>query len=116
MEWLRVETRSEYLRVATDEIVYVQADGNYSEIVLTNGKSRIIPCQLHVVQGLFETLRSNPFVRLGRSLLVNKRYVFVINLTTQTLIFSGQQITGDIKNLIVSRDALKELTEKLQKE
>ena len=42
MEWLRISTSTELLRVATDEIVYVRADGNYSDLVLTNGKSRKI--------------------------------------------------------------------------
>ena len=42
MEWLRISTSTELVRVATDEIVYVRADGNYSDLVLTNGKSRKI--------------------------------------------------------------------------
>lgn len=37
MEWLRISTSTELVRVATDEIVYVRADGNYSDLVLTNG-------------------------------------------------------------------------------
>lgn len=42
MEWLRISTSTELVRVAADEIVYVRADGNYSDLVLTNGKSRKI--------------------------------------------------------------------------
>lgn len=38
MEWLRISTSTELVRVVTDEIVYVRADGNYSDFVLTNGK------------------------------------------------------------------------------
>ena len=38
MEWCRISTSTELVRVATDEIVYVHADGNYSDFVLTNGK------------------------------------------------------------------------------
>jgi len=29
MEWLRISTSTELVRVATDEIVYVRADGNF---------------------------------------------------------------------------------------
>jgi DNA-binding LytR/AlgR family response regulator len=56
------------------------------------------------------------FARVGRSLIVNKRYIHVINLTEQILIFFGQQIKSDIKPVNVSRDALKQLKELLENE
>ncbi len=116
MEWLRISTSTELVRVATDEIVYVRADGNYSDLVLTNGKSRKMTFQLHFFDDVFQQLQNNMFVRVGRSLIVNKRFIHVINLTEQILIFSGQQITGDIKPVNVSRDALKQLKELLENE
>ena len=42
MEWCRISTSTELVRVATDEIVYVHADGNYSDFVLTNDKAKRI--------------------------------------------------------------------------
>ena len=116
MEWLRISTSTELVRVATDEIVYVRADGNYSDLVLTNGKSRKMTFQLHFFDEVFQQLQYNMFARVGRSLIVNKRYIHVINLTEQILIFSGQQIKGDIKPVNVSRDALKQLKELLENE
>ncbi len=116
MEWLRISTSTELVRVATDEIVYVRADGNYSDLVLTNGKSRKMTFQLHFFDEVFLQLQNNMFVRVGRSLIVNKRYIHVINLTEQMLIFSGQQIKGDIKPVNVSREALKQLKELLENE
>ena len=116
MEWLRISTSTELVRVATDEIVYVRADGNYSDLVLTNGKSRKMTFQLHFFDEVFQQLQNNMFARVGRSLIVNKRYIYVINLTEQTLAFSGQQIKGDIKPVNVSRDALKQLKELLENE
>ena len=116
MEWLRISTSTELVRVATDEIVYVRADGNYSDLVLTNGKSRKMTFQLHFFDEVFQQLQDNMFARVGRSLIVNKRYIHVINLTEQILIFSGQQIKGDIKPVNVSRDALKQLKELLENE
>ncbi|MBQ4295352.1 MAG: LytTR family transcriptional regulator DNA-binding domain-containing protein [Prevotella sp.] len=116
MEWLRISTSVELVRVASDEIVYVRADGNYSDLVLTNGKSRKMTFQLHFFEDVFQQLRNNFFVRVGRSLIVNKRYIHVINLTDQMLVFSGQQITGDIRPVNVSREALKQLKELLENE
>ena len=116
MEWLRISTSTELVRVATDEIVYVRADGNYSDLVLTNGKSRKMTFQLHFFDEVFQQLQNNMFVRVGRSLIVNKRYIHVINLTEQILVFSGQQIKSDIKPVNVSREALKQLKELLENE
>ncbi len=38
MKWRRISTGIESVQVATDEMVYIRADGNYSDFVLTNGK------------------------------------------------------------------------------
>ena len=116
MEWLRISTSTELVRVATDEIVYVRADGNYSDLMLTNGKSRKMTFQLHFFDEVSQQLQNNMFVRVGRSLIVNKRYIHVINLTEQILIFSGQQIKGDIRPVNVSREALRQLKELLENE
>lgn len=104
------------VRVRTDEIVYVSADGNYSDLVLTNGRKRKMTFQLHFFDEAFKQLRKNMFVRVGRSLIVNKQYVYVINLTDQMLIMSGQQLNSEAKLLKVSREALKQLMELLAKE
>lgn len=116
MEWLRISTSTELVRVATDEIVFVRADGNYSDLVLTNGKSRNMTFQLHFFDEVFQQLKNNMFVRVGRSLIVNKRYIHVINLTEQLLVFSGQQITGELKPVRVSREALKQLKTVMENE
>lgn len=38
MKWCRISTAIESVQVVTDEIVYIRADGNYSDFVQTNGK------------------------------------------------------------------------------
>lgn len=127
MEWLRISTSTELVRVATDEIVYVRADGNYSDLVLTNGQRRKMTFQLHFFDEVFQQLQNNMFVRVGRSLIVNKRFIYVINLTEQQLILSG----GDLKDPIVfygqsktdspqsislAREGLRQLKELLENE
>ena len=127
MEWLRISTSTELVRVATDEIVYVRADGNYSDMVLTNGKSRKMTFQLHFFDEVFQQLQNNMFVRVGRSLIVNKRYIYVINLTEQQLILSGgdlkepivfygQPKTDSPQNITLAREGLKQLKELLEDE
>ena len=116
MEWLRISTSTELVRVATDEIVYVRADGNYSDLMLTSGKSRKMTFQIHFFDEIFQQLHRNMFVRVGRSLIVNKRYIHVINLSDQMMLFAGQQIKGEIAPVKVSREALKQLKEQLEDE
>lgn len=116
MEWLRISTSNELVRVATDEIVYVLADGNYSDMILTSGKSHKMTFQLHFFDDVFKQLRNNMFVRVGRSLIVNKRYIYVINLREQRLMFAGQQLQADLRPLVVSREALKQLKSLLEEE
>lgn len=116
MEWLRISTSTEFVRVATDEIVFVRADGNYSDLMLTSGKSRKMTFQIHFFDETFQQLHKNTFVRVGRSLIVNKRYIYVINLTEQMILFAGQPIKSEIAPVKVSREALKQLKEQLENE
>ena len=127
MEWLRISTSTELVRVATAEIVYVRADGNYSDLVLTNGQRRKMTFQLHFFDEVFQQLQNNMFVRVGRSLIVNKRYIYVINLTEQQLILSGGELKEPIvfygqskadnpQNITLAREGLKQLKELLENE
>lgn len=126
MEWLKISTSTELVRVATDDIVYVHADGNYCDMMLTNGKSHKMTFQLVFFEKTFLQLRNKIFVRVGRSLIVNKRFIYVINLVEQKIILTG----GDMREQVVfhggegesnnyqkiplSRETLKQLKELLE--
>ena len=137
MEWFKIKTSTMLLRVAVDEIVYVKADGNYCDVVLINGRSRKMTFQLHYFEENFRLLRNaDSFIRVGRSLIVNRHYVQLIDLVDQIIIFGGKHLTreprtenphawrpdrgedpGFVKDIFtvrVSRDALKQLKEQLE--
>ena len=106
---------------------YVRADGNYSDLVLTNGQRRKMTFQLHFFDEVFQQLQNNMFVRVGRSLIVNKRYIYVINLTEQQLILSGGDLKEPIvfygqskadspQNISLAREGLRQLKELLENE
>ncbi len=115
MEWLRISTSTELVRVQTDDIVFVHADGNYSEVLLYNGKKHTMTFQLHFFDETFQRLKNNFFVRVGRSLIVNKNYIYLINLTEQRMILTGGKLDGEYE-VKASRDALKELKVQLEAE
>lgn len=115
MEWLRISTSTELVRVQTDDIVFVHADGNYSKVLLYNGKKHTMTFQLHFFDETFQRLKNNFFVRVGRSLIVNKNYIYLINLTEQRMILTGGKLDGEYE-VKASKEALKELKVKLEAE
>ena len=137
MEWFKIKTPTLLMRVAVDEVVYVKADGNYCDLVLINGRSRKLTFQLHHFEDNFKKLKNaDLFIRVGRSLIVNRQYVQVIDLIDQTIVFGGKHLLReprtdnphawrpnredegndirDIYTVKVSRDALKQLKEQLE--
>lgn len=60
-------------------------------------------------------LKNNFFIRVGKSLIVNKKYIYVINISTQDLLLSGSRLSVEFK-LRASKDALKELKDQIELE
>lgn len=115
MEWLRISTTTELVRVQTDDIVFVRADGNYSEILLYNAKRHVMTFQLHFFEETFQRLKDNFFVRVGRSLIVNRNYIYLINLTEQKMILTGGKLTTEYE-VRASKDALRDIKTQLENE
>lgn len=103
------------MRVRTDEIAYVKADGNYSELWLFNGKCHRMTFKLHFFDETFNQLHNNMFVRVGRSLIVNKRYIHIISLMEKKLVLCGLNLQTDYR-LNASKEALTELKEIMEHE
>ena len=57
-------------------------------------------------------LQNNFFIRVGKSLIENKKYIYVINISTQELLLSGSRLSVEFK-LRASKDALKELKDQI---
>lgn len=114
-EYFILQNSQKLYRLATDDILYVSASGNYSDIYLINGKiirwtstitsiSDMLGKQCHV---------GDVFVRLGRNLLINMNYLFYINLSSNSLKLMNKNM--DIIELTAPRDSLKLLKESLVK-
>ena len=115
MEWLNISTSIELVRVQTDDIVFVQADENYSDVYLFNGKPHKMTFKLKFFEDAFLQLQYNFFIRVGKSLIENKKYIYVINISTQELLLSGSRLSVEFK-LRASKDALKELKDQIELE
>lgn len=92
---LCINSRDELFVLDLDKVVYIQASGNYSRIVYIGGMQMMITLGLSKLEGMIKMIvpkdRRSPFVRLGRSLLVNQTYLTHINVLKQRLTLSDNQ-------------------------
>lgn len=110
-------TSSELIRVPADAVVYVTANGNYSTITMADGENFVLTLQLgHIEKMISEMLHTNDnrFIRIGKSLIVNRNYIAFINPTRQKMVLSDCRTFH--REVSASRDALKALKDLLEKE
>lgn len=92
---LCINSRDELFVLDLDKVAYIQASGNYSRIVYIGGMRMMITLGLSKLEGMIKMIvpkdRRSPFVRLGRSLLVNQTYLTHINVLKQRLTLSDNQ-------------------------
>ena len=103
------------MRAASEDIVFISSDGNYSSFVFTYGESRVVTMQLGQVEQLVAkplTHSGADFIRIGKSLIINRNFISYINLSKQQLVLSDGHSTSH--SLTASRDALKKLKELIE--
>ena len=80
---LYINTRDELIRLDCSKIVYMEGDGNYTNIVLAN-KQKVSVCMnlSHMQQFISESLRERAsiFARIGKRFIVNLN--FILNSAT----------------------------------
>jgi DNA-binding LytR/AlgR family response regulator len=69
---IKLNTRSGYVLIDPSEVVYCQADGNYTHIQLSRGSNELITQNLGTIE---EMLNGNTFFRASRSYLLNLKYL-----------------------------------------
>lgn len=114
---LIISTTVDLVRVLPEKIVYISSDGNYSTLVLSDGESRLISYQLGQIEKMISSQlgsEGNAFIRIGKSLIINRLYIYYINIPKQKLILSD---TASVSHTVsASREALKQLKELIEKE
>lgn len=114
---LVISNSTELLRVSANHIMYIKSDGNYSHILQTGGEMRMVTEQLGDVEKLIRKqlpdVIGNNLVRIGKSLIINLKYIYFIQVPKQQLILiDGQQ---NLHSLSASKDALKALKDLIEK-
>ena len=117
VKYLIVSTSNDLVRIAFDRIVYISSDGNYSTLVQTDGEMRMLSFQLGQIEKMIALqlgAEGNIFIRIGKSLIINRSYIYYINVPKQKLILSD--VATFNHTVAASKEALKQLKELLEKE
>lgn len=108
---------TEMVRVPPDVVVYIVADGNYSVIHMADKESFVLTLQLGQIERRIAELldeHDNRFIRIGKSLIVNRDYIAFINPARQKMIVTDCRTFR--QELTASKEALKTLKELIEKE
>lgn len=114
---LIISTTNDLLRLQYDNIVYITGDGNYSQFLLSGGDMRMVTMQLGQVERLIERqlgLFGRLFIRIGKSLIINRDYIYYININQQRIELNDQ--VNQKYTVQASREALKQLKVVIEKE
>lgn len=114
---LIISTANELIRIAPEKIIYISSDGNYSLLYQTNDDVRTLTFQLGELERMIgDQLGSagNVFIRIGRSLIINRSYIYQIDMRRQRLILSD--IDRFSHTVSASKEALRQLKELIEKE
>jgi two-component system, LytTR family, response regulator len=103
---IKLNTRCGFLLIDPGEIIYCQADGNYTVIHLTGGRKETVSCNLGRLE---ESLPDNGFFRISRSVLVNLDFLVRLNTRSGTCTLEA----GLSVELKVVRGRMAELTGRL---
>jgi DNA-binding LytR/AlgR family response regulator len=109
---------NELVRIKPERVVYVESDGNYSTMVLHDKTEQVFTMNLAHCQQLMEEQlgkEAMTFIRLGKQLIVNRAYIFKINVNKQQLIMSNTEVNNAF-TLQASKEALKQLKALIESE
>lgn len=106
-----ISSTNELVRVLPQRIVYISSDGNYSTMVLHDKTEHLFTFNLSHFQKIIETQMkedARTFIRIGKSLIINKEYIYKINMGKQLLVLSDM-VLNQAFTLSASKEALRQL-------
>lgn len=99
---LIISTSIDLVRIAPDRIVYIASDGNYSTLVQTDNEVRLLSYQLGQIEKMISQQlgnEGNDFIRIGKSLIINRSYIYYINIPKQKLTLSDYEHKNEAYNM-----------------
>ena len=115
--YLIIKTRDELLRIRIEQILYFEADRNYTNLILNNGIQFTFAINIGKIEEILEKQVIGCkmiLMRVGKSHIINKNHILQINLPRQKLLLLTAE--GKARELIISKDPLKTLKDSLESE
>lgn len=112
-----IKTRDELLRIKIGQILFFEADRNYTKLLLSNGIQFTFAINIGKIEEILAKQVSgsnNILMRVGKSHIINKNHILQINIPKQRLLLLTAE--GKPKELVISRDPLKVLKDSFEKE
>ena len=99
---LKISSTSGFNLINPQDIIYIQADWNYSELFFGEGKSELATMNIGLLE---ESLPENDFFRISRSLIINVNYLTKVNRKKREalLIKDGKEYTFPIPLLNIRK-------------
>lgn len=116
-KYIVISTSVDLVRIAPENVVFISSDGNYSTLFQADGGSRILTVQLGQLEAMIARqlgTDGNVFIRIGKSLIINRNYIYYINVSKQQLILSDARTLSH--TVSASKDALRQLKELTEKQ
>ena len=118
MNIICINTRDELNLIDLDLVACINASGNYSNVMYIDGNKIMVSVGLSQFETIIKDSKakqhlSNSFVRLGRSVIVNNRYLSQINILKQKLTLSDRGTHA--YQLTVPKNILKSYKELIRK-
>lgn len=113
-----INTRDELIIIDLSKVAFMRADGNYTNVMYIDGQTVVLSLGLSKVEGLvgqaYPKGTKSPFVRMGRSMIINQSYLNRINILKQKLYLYDYE--NHIYSLTVPKPLLKEYREIIRKQ
>lgn len=90
----KLNTRTGYFFVDPLDIMFLEADGNYSHIRLISGKSEITTMSLGTIEKLLEI---HSFLRISRSYIINMKYISKVDRRENLCVLEHDSVVHKIK-------------------
>ena len=106
-KYIVISTSTELLRVPSDRLMFITSEGNYSKVYTQDGHYHMVAYQLGQLEDMIGDQlgeEETPFIRIGKSLIVNRDYIYLIDVSEQIIVVSDCQ--KQYHTLQASRKAL----------
>lgn len=110
-KYLVLINSNEIVRVSPDRIVFILSEGNYSTMTLIDKEEHVFSFNLAAFEKIIEQqlgTDAQTFIRLGKSLIINGKYIYYVNVSKQQIILSDSSFPNKF-TLSASKEALKAL-------